>query len=604
MNLDILIYLCDQLTKDSTVKKKLKYFNNTTLYHLRNKIRYIEPLYGENSLEMINTISSVTSNNVLIRLLDKAKNGISYQEILSLLISFGYKEKESIHFIDELLDSGMFISELIPLIEKGDFINQVTNKLDNIGVFNSQIHQIKSVLSKFSKASNFVNSEIEDELPSTLDFKKMTRSILSKNIMFSDTFTIDKNISKDIIKGIKLLYVLSEKHINNRLTHFKTQFESRFGSEEISLVKILDPEIGIGYGDRNASGTSVLDLLTGINFEERKEKKKGSHTLFELLKNKPSISDEIVLDEKKYNQLIKEIELDVPDTFSCAIELGENHLNDTIINLKTVGTISASVLTSRYTDFSEEVYEFNQDVFLKEQELHDDQIVAEICYIPENESSNIIGRKGGRSYQINYLSGPSKTNSNSIDVEDLTISLVYGKFVLKSQKLNKEIIPRHSNPYNYHNNSMPVFNFLCDLQEERYQVIDLSLNTHKYAFDFQFIPRIIFKNMILSPKFWGIFKSDIEYFYLEKDQSKLVSLLDIWRKKIKMPDEIYLVNQAGDLYFNFKYEVSINAFIKAVKNKDRFLIKEFFYDDHKSMIRDASGQEYAHELIVSLYKQN
>jgi hypothetical protein len=216
---------------------------------------------------------------------------------------------------------------------------------------------------------------------------------------------------------------------------------------------------------------------------------------------------------------IKSDQPNFPNTISSLVQLFKNqNIEETTIYLKSIGGSSAANLLGRFCHADKETFAHTQNITLKDQELSG-AILAEICHLPESRTGNVLLRSSLRKYEIPYLAKANVDKEFQIMPSDLLISIKNNRIVLRSKSLNKIIVPRNTTAHNFANNSLPVYHFLCDLQTQNLQG-GLYFSWGPLENEFDYFPRVTYKNLIFSLETWIINKKDLLNILKIKDNEK------------------------------------------------------------------------------------
>jgi SAM-dependent methyltransferase len=95
-----------------------------------------------------------------------------------------------------------------------------------------------------------------------------------------------------------------------------------------------------------------------------------------------------------------------------------------------------------------------------------DAVFAEVAHLPEGRIGNVLCRPVLRDYEIAYLGGSGAPPDRQLPAADLRVSVRDDRIVLRSVRLDREVIPRMTTAHNYTWRSLPVYRFLCLLQHQ------------------------------------------------------------------------------------------------------------------------------------------
>ena len=228
--------------------------------------------------------------------------------------------------------------------------------------------------------------------------------------------------------------------------------------------------------------------------------------------------------------------------------------------------------------------------------LNPDKILAEIVHLPESRTGNILKRPHLRCYEIPYIAKSTLPLLNQLKISDLVVSVSNNRVILKSKRLQKEVLPRLTNAHNYSPKALPIYHFLCDLEyqnKRRYIVFTWP----KMAYKFPFLPRVIYKDIILSKAKWIISKETIQKIITQPSDENLLDWITEWRKKYYVTEYVQLIQGDNALLIKLTHLESVRLFVNMIKNKNNVILEEFLH-----LLKDDS-ELFVNECIITFYNE-
>lgn len=190
-------------------------------------------------------------------------------------------------------------------------------------------------------------------------------------------------------------------------------------------------------------------------------------------------------------------------------------------------------------------------------------------------------------------------------LSDLLLSVRNGQLILRSKRLNKEIIPRLTSAHNYYySGTIPIYRFLADMQ---FQIGRGALYFNwgkELESQLSFLPRVRYKNTILSSATWIVKIDEIKHFFTIQDDKQLLEEIEIWREKRFLPQYVLMPDEDNELFVNWANLVSIHSLFSIIKKRQEIKFMEFLFNPDTAIIKDASNRPYMNQCIVAFYKDN
>lgn len=592
-----------EITKHKEIRAVLKYYPNNSLYKVMDKYRFVEYYFKNNT--RYHKISEVEINDYLEKTIEIAKKGATIATLIKPITADNFSIEEAKAFINQVIDNQFFVSELEFTLTGDDYLESLLSTLNEERFNFYEAKAVKKLLRSLkTKISNLDNSVfnspekyreiheyIEKEIQET-DIKKLFQVDSYKNLGNS---TLSYSIVKQLRNAIVVLNKLNSKRNNATLDAFKKNFHERYEAYEQPLINVLDPDLGIGYGNGSSTKTPLVDALAirGKQTENKQiswNNKTGflfQKMLYALQNNITDIS----LTDKDINQF-KEDESLYPDSFSTFFNVF-NENGEEKIHLKSVFGPSANGLIGRFAHLDSSTETLCNEIHQQEKALHPNKILAEIIHLPQARTGNILYRKFQRDYEIPYLGNASLDKEHQLEVSDLYVSVKRGKVVLRSKRLNKEIIPRLSNAHNYSANALPIYHFLCDLQDQEQTGLGFYWGGLQNEFDY--LPRVSYKNIVLSRATWNITKKTMKSI-LDQNEDHAIVAVRAFQEERKIPNIVAFTKGDNEVVINFKNDLSCFVFYYMLKGEHFVQLKEFFFKE------DTVTGAFCNEFVLPTYK--
>ena len=593
-----------ELLKNKNVKEHVLFYPNTSIYKIGNHYRYVE--YIIENKKRAYSIEGVNFSIYLEKILVTAIKGKTLGELAKELVDDEITLDDAISFIEALIENQILVSELEITLTGDDYFKKLINRIKQVPEASKIYKQLFNLQEQLIKLDTKTGNEKEVYKKIINDAKKIVPELNNKYLFQTDVFTKLRNNTLDKDKKIQLKKVFE---IFNKMTlpsaksnieQFKRDFLNRFEQSEIPLNLVLDTETGIGYGGANKDVNDLLDDLP--LFKPAKRYERVIWTDVDTILQEKLISAiqmkeySIILSEKDFREL-PETWNDLPDTLSSIIEIYKHNENEKVF-INRIGGASATSLLGRFSSGSEKLANSITEIVATEEKIHENEIIAEIIHLPEARTGNILQRTSFRDYEIPYLGKSSVDDDHQILIEDILVSVKNDEIILRSKKLNKEILTRLGNAHNFGANPLPIYQFLCEIQtQNKRSSVGFSWNIilEKQSF----LPRVEFEKFIFSKARWKIRTAKFKEIC---KQENLLSVIKKWQKKEMLPNFVELVEGDNRLLISFKSETSIRMLLHTIKNREQFVLEEFLFKDNE-IVKNENEDSFCNQFVISFYNE-
>lgn len=611
LDMNYISELTGAILENPEIRNHVLFYPNNSIYYFENTLRYAE--YTIKNNQRFYHLTSVSKTGYLEQILTLARNGIRLPELINMLQKEEEaSESEAADFIDELWRSQLLVSELEPEITGKEPFARLIDKLNKIEAAEKLAADLEAIKSLLDNPGEDIQHyfQIEERLKGLNLIKEVPKNTFQTDLFLSlQREKINKEIVDGIVQQINLLKGLNKPVKNRSLEDFKARFYKKFEEAEVPLSIALDADVGVGYGSGSDDAVGETELIEGLFIRQ----KSGADTVPEnpvtslVIRKYQEYLQEgkncIELSEEDLKEVNKESEeIPFPNSmfiFGSLLKKGKLFDKDNFcFDLKTFSGPSACNLIGRFTHGDSRLEMISREILKEEEKECPEAIYAELVHLPQARIGNILLRPVLRNFEIPYIGESGAEKDKQIPVEDILVSIQNDRIFLRSKKHNRQIIPRLTSAHNFSYGSLPVYKFLCDLQLQGFNLPEFwdwgSLSGLKY------LPRVVFKNIILRKGRWHISEADISK--LPESKDNYPSFFKAFREKYHLPAKVLYSEGDNTLLIDFTKAEGMELFIHFVKRKKNILLEEFLFSEENCIVKDIYGDSYANEIIIPAYE--
>lgn len=620
---DLLFALCSDLLRDPEVRARLRYRPNTSLYTAAGRVRYAEArLSGPTRTYHL---VAVDRTSYLDALLERAAAGATRDELADVLCTDpDIARDEAAAFIDEVIDAQILVPELAPTVTGSEPTESIIATLAARGLdrYADALRAAWDALRAIDSAAPGVAADayraIEKQLAAALPTK------VEANRLFQvDTFkpapeaVLGDTVAADIARAIELLHSLTPSAHDPEWARFRERFVARYETREVPLVEVLDDEIGIGFGDGSAA--AAAPLLEGLAFATRSSTRqtplrpRDVYLMTLVAEALRTGATEIDLSDEDLEKLREPDPVPLPNllaaqTFIAAASPEAAAAGDYLLRIGSVGR-GANIL-GRFCHGSADVKSLTEECLRAEEAARPDAIFAEIVHLPEGRLGNVLLRPVLRAYEIPYLGASGAPAENQITVDDLLVSVVGDRVVLRSKRLGREVVPRMTTAHNYTGRSLAVYRFLCS---HAHQGIGFAFWSWGLAEQLPILPRIRRGKVVLERARWALSKRDLAPLeaafegvnaaktpeQIRAIRTRAARVIAELRTRLRLPRWIVIGDGDNELPVDLDNELMVDSAAHLLKGRTTATVFELLPAPDQLCARGPEGA-FAHELVVML----
>jgi lantibiotic biosynthesis protein len=612
LDVDYLWALAEAVERDPQLRKIFMYEPNSSLYEAAGRVRLAEARLGDDGRSY--HLVAVDKTPYLTAALERAQGGAALEAVAEVLVDGEISQAEAEEYVAELADNQLLVTDARPLVTGDEPVHGLVASLSNhpetaqmgerVGEARAALEAIDAEGLGASPDRYRAVASVLGELPAQLDLSRLVQVDLVKP---AQQATLGRRVVAEITRGVRILHQLALPQGPDGLSRFREEFLRRYETREIPLVEALDEETGIGFERSNSPLAEASPLLAGLPFRGGDLQARGWAGRDVLLLGKlaqalAERASEIALEASDLEALASQQRRPLPDAFyvraTVAAESDRAIAQGAFrVLLHFLGGPPGAALLGRFCHPDQTLHEFVRAHLQAEEARRPERLFAEIVHLPDGRIGNTMCRPVLRDYEIPYLGRSGAPADRQIPVTDLLVSVRDGRIVLRSRRLEREVVPRLTTAHNEEWRNLGVYRFLCALQ--RQDAVPWLAWDWGPLNEAPFLPRVVSGKLVLRRARWNVTEAELRALGQVRGAGQFAAV-QAWRAERRLPRYVALVALADpdrELVIDLDNVLSVAALAHQLRGRRQAVLVEMFPGPDALCVTGPEGR-FVHELVV------
>ncbi|TGE24555.1 hypothetical protein E5K00_04905 [Hymenobacter aquaticus] len=616
VDMDYLCSLATTLGQDEGIRGALLYYPNNTLYRVGNQYRYVEYRFLKKTRQ--HELVTVDHSEFLDTVLQLARPGQPAAVLAQALVGPDISLEEAEEFIAEIIAAQVLVSELEPAVTGTGYLQQLLRVLHQADKTHPALLHLTQLDQQLAALDHsFLGNTLGQYQAIVRGIEQQGPEVEANHLLQVDmlkptsSHTLGEAVQAELRRTVELLHGLGKHHENEVLHKFRLAFLEQYEQQEVPLLQVLDMEMGIGYPADQQANTDPAPLLhdlplgSSVPSETLLKWNAWQEFLFEKYLRVTSGQDtHIVLEAADVQPFLTPATTPLPASLYCmgavlaastqALDAGEFQ----VVYQAAAGPSAANLL-GRFCHLDPALTADVQAALRAEEAQQPEAVFAEIVHLNQSRIGNISTRPVLRAYEIPILVQAGVDEEHTITLDDLRLSVRGEQLVLRSARLNRQVIPRLSSAHNYSLHALPAYHFLCALQAQ-HVTPGLSWNWGVLQ-QAKFLPRVSYGNTILSGAKWRLSKAETEPF-CQAPEAGLLAAAHQLRHSRNLPAWIVLTEGDNKLPIQLDSVPHLQVLQAVLKQRGGLLVEECLFQPDNLLVTGPEGA-FTNEFIFPLSTQ-
>lgn len=617
LDMDYLFALCELLGKSRETRAEILFRPNSSLYEAAGRLRYAEArLAGR--LRKYHLVA-VDNFDALQSTLDRAADGARLGDLAAALVADDPDQEITLEdaeeFLHDLVDNQILLPELALPVTGEESTPALLRQLADL----SSTAEARERLSRTERALAGIDARGLGSEPEL--YREIARDLepLGAPVEMSRLFQVDMVkpprevtlgpiVIDELLRTVQLLHRLSAARGDGPLGDFRTAFKERYGEgREMPLLEVLDEESGIGFERSRNAAAEASPLLSGLFFQPRSERtqitwsSQTAHLLRLATETLAAGRMEMELTEADLAALEARERAPLPDAIHVMGALIARSAEDVdrgdfrLLFENGVGPSGAKML-GRFCHADDRTCAGVREHLAAEEAFQPDVLFAEVVHLPAGRIGNILARPVLRGWEIPFLGRSGAPRERQIPADDLLVTVIGDRAVLRSKSLGREVLPRLTTAHNTAIESLGLYRFLASLQGQgRERNLLWGWGPME---SLPFLPRVVSGRTVLARARWRLRKDELKPLVSATGADRFRAAQE-WRRQHRLPRYVNLVDGDNELLLDFHNVLGLDSVVELIKNREEILLSEVLPAPDELCAESPEGR-FFHEFVVPL----
>lgn len=608
LDMDYLVLLVDTLQRLDEVRTHLRYRPNRSLYRLADRWRLIETRLSGKARS--HHLVAVERDEMLDATLCRAADGASLDALAAALVAPGLTRADADAYLREVIDGQLLEPDLACPVTGPEPLGVLAARLQAVpGAVHvaTALDDAGRALAAIDRAPIGVDAgpylDIArrlEALPATVELSRL----FQVDMVRPAGATLGPDAMATIRRGVELAHALQPPAREGELDRLRDAWAERYEAREVPLAEALDADAGLG-AVLDGGGRGSSPLLDGLDFPPAQRATvtwgtRERHLLDLVGRAVQAHQHELHLTDDDVRVLTTPNPAPLPNAYAAMVTLVRNGTRPPVVLMHGTTGPSGARLLGRFCHGDAALEARVREHLRAEEALDPDAVFAEIVHLPEGRVGNVILRPALRDYDIPFLGASGLPHDQQLAIDDLTVQLSGGRFVLRSRRLGRRVVPRLSCAHNFSMMAVGAYRFLCLVQADG-QLESVGWDWGPLA-ALPVLPRVRVGDVVLARARWRLTRADVAAITKPESVARYAAVQE-WRQQRHLPRWVVLADYDNALPVDLENVLAVESFVQLVKGRDEAVLVEHYPGPDELIARGPDGAGYAHELVVPFVRE-